>query len=550
MKSRYLSVRGAIGGFALVALAYLAFATFEIALPGIYMDAVNPDYLVVRWLNPTARFIPSWLAPGNDIAGRYPLLVGLHHGSLQLWLGYPAYWLFGMTVNGLRLTHAMFGLTVLAAWFALQRSAGTPRGWTVAIGAALAVDPSFVYAFRTQGYITMAPVALLLLGVLCLLRARASEGGNSYRWLFGCGWLSGLACWGYFVYAFFVPVLLICAWFIATDVEPIISRLKRVGVVCAGIAVGGSLYVLGYALMIVNTGGLAGAWSHVTAVQPSLGIAGASVSLDMRLQHVMMVWRMVVSNAWHHALMFADDTPTVGADWKFGLLVLVPFALWIWLEMRRLATALLRIALGLQISFLFGATLFGTRLAGHHFMPMVPLIYAGLAASIDAVRRSIGAARAFNIVAGGAVAVILALNVIGDVREVDTLRRTGGVANYSDAINRLGADLLAGDHNRLLILPDWGLYMPTAFLTQATMEMASHDDYALARQRLCEGKDVVVGLIAGERAARFLEWQRKLDWTAPEIRAYHQRDGNVVFEVGTFSGRHANSRCGSERETR
>ena len=74
----------ALGPFLLIAITYLVAATREIELPGIYMDAVNPDYLVVRWLNPDAQWIPAWIAPGNDILGRYPLLAGLQHGSLQL----------------------------------------------------------------------------------------------------------------------------------------------------------------------------------------------------------------------------------------------------------------------------------------------------------------------------------------------------------------------------------------------------------------------------------------------------------------------------------
>lgn len=533
MTRRYL---GTFGPFVLIAMAYFAVATYEIALPGIYMDAVNPDYLVVRWLNPTAKRIPVWLAPGNDISGRFPVMVGLHHGSLQLWLGYPAFWLFGTTVTGLRLTHALFGLGVLAALHALLRVAGLPRGWVVAFAVALAVDPAFVYAFRTQSYITMAPAAFLLLAVLCNLKARTAEGDVRSRWVAGSGFLIGLACWGYFVYAFFIPVLAIATWFMSAPDESAAPRLKRVALLGAGIAAGGSGYLLGYALMIKHAGGLANAWAHVVAVQPGLGIAGASLSLDVRARHVTTIWSMVVGSAWHHAMMFADDTPMVGAPWKFALLALVPPAVWAILAMQRRATPLLRITLGLQLSFLFCAGFFGTRLAGHHFMPLVPLGYAALAASVIALPRDLPRRPAWLSLPAAALVALVALNILGDAREVETLRRTGGVANFSDAINRLGADLLAGDHDRLVILPDWGLYMPVAFLTRATMEMASEQDYALARRRLCEGKDVVVGLIGDDRNARFNEWQRRLDWTAPKIATYRQRDGAVVFETGTFFG--------------
>lgn len=537
------------GAFALVALVYLIVATREIALPGIYMDAVNPDYLVTRWLNPHAQWIPPWIAPGNDLLGRYPVLVGLHHGSLQLWLGYPAYFIFGMTVAGLRLTHAMFGLGVLAALYGMLRTTRLPRTWAVATGVVLALDPSFVYAFRTSSYITMAPVALLLLAVVCVEKARVSEARARDRWLLACGGLGGLATWGYFIYAFFVPVLMIAAWVTGPRGQPRRARIRQLAMLGAGIAAGGSGYALGYALLAYNTGGIAGAWGHVIAVQPGLGIAGAAVPFAARVEHLSTIWQMVVSNAWNHVLIFGDTEPTWGVGWKFKLLVGAPPVLWLALEAQRRAPPVLRILLGLELAFLGGAFAFGTRLGGHHFMPLVPLSYAALACALHALgtgaKRPV-AATAASAAALGVVAVLATVNVAGDARELDALRRTGGVAYYSDAINHLGADLLAGDHHRLLVFPDWGLFMPTVFLTHATMEMAAHDDYALARRRLCEGKDVVVCLITGDRGARFRDWQQRLGWGTPDVVAYRQRDGRVAFEVATFAGKDAAVRCGTE----
>jgi hypothetical protein len=60
---------------------------------------------------------------------------------------------------------------------------------------------------------------------------------------------------------------------------------------------------------------------------------------------------------------------------------------------------------------------------------------------------------------------------------------------------------------------------------------------------LCEGKDVSVALITGDRAARFRQWQDKLGWTAPQIRGYRQRDGKLLFELATFSADDSRGRC-------
>ena len=544
MTRRLLAIMLVLLPFLLIALAYLVAATREIALPGIYMDAVNPDYLVARWLNPEAQLIPAWIAPGNDLLGRYPLLVGLQHGSLQLWLSAPLFWMFGMSVVGLRLTHAMFALAVLAAWYALQRAGGLSVALAVAVGISLAIDPSFIYAFRTQSYITMAPAALLMLSVIAILRARTSNGAPRKLWLTACGLLAGLACWGYFVYAFFVPALLVTAALLPEQSADRQSRLAAVLLTGSGMAFGAALYVAGFWLVAMQMGGFQEGIEYYLTAQPKLLAAGTGPTAGMRLAHVENVLSMVIGNAWHHALMFSESLSMPAATYKYFLLIILPPLLWLIAEWRRCSTPLLRVVMGLQFSFLLSAVLFGPRSNGHHFMAMVPLSYAGLAAAIGAFA-SAQAHWKRPVVSVAAVIILglLTINIIGNVREIEALRRTGGVANFSDANNQLGTELLAGDHNKLLILPDWGLYMPTAFLTRASMEMRSHEDYDLALQRLCEGRDVVVVLITGDRKERFRQWQMRLGWSAPQLRAYRQRDGKVVFEMATFAAQDAGDRC-------
>ena len=83
------------------------------------------------------------------------------------------------------------------------------KPWQAALACiALAVDPSFSYAFRTQSYITLAPAAWLLLSLYSLMRG--SEGGPHHRrWLFASGLFYGWAVVAYFIYAFFLPALLL-----------------------------------------------------------------------------------------------------------------------------------------------------------------------------------------------------------------------------------------------------------------------------------------------------------------------------------------------------
>ena len=110
------------------------------------------------------------------------------------------------------------------------------------------------------------------------------------------------------------------------------------------------------------------------------------------------------------------------------------------------------------------------------------------------------------------------------------------VATFSDAINRFGSDLAAGTGDDLLAFPDWGLFMPVAFLTHARYEMEPILNEAQLRRALCGGRDVVVGLIDGDRASRARALQDALRWSAPYVHPYRQRDGTIAFEAFRFGG--------------
>lgn len=76
--------------FAAVALVYAVVATHRINLPGIFADAINPDYLVARILSPDPQRSITWVLFGNSLLGdRAPVLISLYHGSQQFWLGLP-----------------------------------------------------------------------------------------------------------------------------------------------------------------------------------------------------------------------------------------------------------------------------------------------------------------------------------------------------------------------------------------------------------------------------------------------------------------------------
>ena len=264
-----------IVAFALVVAAYACVALWQITLPGVYMDAVNPDYLVVKVLNRHAQPIGAWLLPANYLGGdKLPVLIALYHGSLTFWAGLPFFWLFGTDVTGLRLTHAMFGVAVLSGAFLLLTRARA-SAWVAALGCiALALDPAFSYAFRTQSYITLGSCAWMLWGTAALLHARDPATPQRVRWWIAAGFLYGVSIFGYFVYAFFFPALVYAV--ITRAATPWRERLRGLFLWSCGLTLGLGGYWLGYGLIIRDRHGLRGFMAFVQEQQNTLGVFDSS----------------------------------------------------------------------------------------------------------------------------------------------------------------------------------------------------------------------------------------------------------------------------------
>ena len=130
--------------------------------------------------------------------------------------------------------------------------------------------------------------------------------------------------------------------------------------------------------------------------------------------------------------------------------------LWLRAEWHRESPGLLRVLIACGVSFVAIAMLFGTRLSGHHFMVLLPLAYGALALGLVALARTPRVGRTATAIVALPFAVLVALNVGGQVKEALRLQEVRGAGLYSDAINRLAADLSTRERQAVRLLSGLG----------------------------------------------------------------------------------------------
>lgn len=466
MPADALTARRLLAMLAACALLVVLFAR-DWTLPGLYIDAVNPEYLIPGILEPPGSLVFS--VPGNRLADRFPVFTAtLYHGSAQLYAALPFMALFGASLPTLRLVQLLVGLAILVLTLALARRGrvGTPALVALCAAGALAVEPSFVLGLRTQAYSILFSVLLLLGALRLLLGWRTAR--RPRLCLIASGALYGLATFGYFVIAFFVPAI---AWLLlrpdAADGLGRAARWRAAALWAAGLAIGELPFALGMLLLTIELGGpgaLADFLRDTTAaLKPGQDTSGPLA----RIGTVLGFFWSVASGEWPRLQILQDRGTGALDDLRTAVLVALP-ALCL---ARRIGSRAERRALAVPValiaSYLIVALIFAGRLGGHHFTALLPFLYVafGMACAIvwpadarAALRAATDSRTRIARRAGVSMAIIavLASGLLAQQQLHRDLVRTGGVDLFSDAIDRFAAAVDRETPNATIHAPDFG----------------------------------------------------------------------------------------------
>lgn len=500
-------------------------------LPGLYMDAVNPDYLAARTLN-TALHNPVFAMPTVFV----PLLGNLYHGMQNYYVGLPIFAVMGFNLLALRIAQALFGAATVSMLYAVAYRATRSRllGFLAALG--LATDVAFIASFRTQFYIILAGAFWLLCAVYCALPSRSTA--PSRRQIVGSGVFFGLAIYAYFVYLFFLPMVLLCALQNTRSWRTIASW-------GLGLMIGVLPYVIGYLSLTVALGGLEPTLVWLKQTVTGLAPLSAKLTFLESLANSFRNVRFAVQNTGNELMIFGASPPLLWPQIK--LWALGASLLWVavWHFKTRLvgtepkASAQQSLLtpgqlVWLPVSYFGISLLFGNRLWVHHFSVLLPLLYLMAALALSpALQVPPSWLRPRFLRAGmlALIAVMAGANLQQQSNFFARLEQTGGVGKMSDSINRMAEDARTAPEYVVYIFPEWGFFMPFSFLTANQRPYEVELSTAVLYKHAQLGHELRIAYWSAADDEKYQQILAEHGFRLIEITTYFQRDLQPAFRL-------------------
>ena len=176
--------------------------------PGVYYDAINPDYIGAIFAFPG---VDNFCEISKFTY--FPLLGHLYHGTFSAMIQFVVLKLFGAgSVALFRVSNVLIFLVVSILVYVIEYRISSNHFISFLSVVLLVSSDCVIGITRTQYYLMLHGTFFLLLSLFHVYRAIIDRKDNSVVW---AGVFQGLAFYGYFSFLFFMPVslvLLVCAF--------------------------------------------------------------------------------------------------------------------------------------------------------------------------------------------------------------------------------------------------------------------------------------------------------------------------------------------------
>ena len=445
---------------------YIIFAYTDKNLPGVYMDSVSPDYQST-WMLRNGLHTPAWIYPDNWLAGSYnwPLLNSLYGGNFTAYVAAIFFKIAGFGLDQLRIYHITLGavLTGCMSWALLQWRVSSAVVCAVAI--ALALDPGYIFAWRTQYYLQLTPLIFTFVALGLLGSSQDCLPEKTKKKIFIAGLLLGFASYNYFVFAFYAAAI---ATTFSISFSRTNSRLETFKYLAIGIAIGFMPYIYAHTSIIINLG----FENYISSLQEMKKAYGLDAETTNSISHkVGLVFSrlsgmqsgnliestMLSNNGQKITVSPISSIILFGTMAVYGAIV----AIGKWAPGTSKGALLNHIlASSIAIHFIFGIAV-GSPLSFQHFIMLQPLFYAFFASVTSyAIFRFSPASLQFLLkIIVFFIAASISIVHINQTRSLTArLSLSGGEGLYSDVINKTADKIRMAPTDAVILFPQWGYW--------------------------------------------------------------------------------------------
>lgn len=177
--------------------------------PGLYLDAVNPDYMGLHILHSDNVSIWAYsdnviatIIEGNTAYSHFPLLNSLYGTAFEMYTQLLWSFFFGYGEYAIRTMHIVYSLLVLIGIYTFSQYILEDSRAASLATLLVAIEPSFLFSSRTQYYIQLFPHIFFFAGLCLVIRSLYDNNGKNNKGFAGAI-LLGLSACSYFVFAFY-----------------------------------------------------------------------------------------------------------------------------------------------------------------------------------------------------------------------------------------------------------------------------------------------------------------------------------------------------------
>lgn len=555
-------------------------------LPGLYLDAVNPDYLAVQILFPQTPN-RNWAIPYSSI----PLLGQLYHGTITIWLQLLIIGLFGKAnLLTLRLANMIYVIGICWIMYLILKKTGANKIISFLMMDAIILSPNVFSFIRTQYYIKLPGTLLLMLSVYFAILSIDRQRHALYLALSGIS--LGVAFYSYFIFLFFAPAVLVLC--LGKTRQLGLKRFKDAFIWCAGFGCGGILYVIGYSDFVITSTNLnpsvkktlvvavgilllimmlilvctlvkkyqsdkifyrcclaaflmilifavivCANLHYVTdALLPnlsSLKIAGTSMGFMQRIAQIFYFWTGVMNNRFMEWIMldtvssFLPDMLVFLFLFVFGIACILTIAK----KMDRSDWREILVWSGLLLCFGVFSIPFSSRMGGQHFTPTFFVTCMIFTLLLDRVWQK-SSNHHIKRISPLLLGTFFLWCVINSNLLQQNLEFTGGKNMYSENINILAENALCekkAGQNTVYVFPEWGFMCGFNYITMNQIPYMLSVDTNLLEQYLDKGYQFKVCAWDRENIEQYIELLNNAGITDLSLDTVQSREGEIVFYI-------------------